>query len=42
MQNLRGIFLSKEERERQGLTKKGEVMFSCALLCSSIFMVANR
>ncbi|KAL8790493.1 MAG: hypothetical protein Q9195_006324 [Heterodermia aff. obscurata] len=24
MQNLRGIFLSKEERERQGLSKKGE------------------
>ena len=28
MQNLRGVFLSKEEREKQGLGKKGDVTFS--------------
>ena len=31
MQNLRGIFLSKEERERQGIGKKGGDVSTCFL-----------
>ena len=41
MQNLRGVFLSKEEREKQGLGKKGDVRFSFPFSTHSYFFLGG-